>query len=69
LGTSAGGQRAKAIIALELIDEVLDIVASWPKLAEECGVPSEMIHQIIPNMLRTMRNNRTGLASLQAQFS
>ena len=37
--------------ALELTDEVLDTVASWPRLAQECGVPSPMIHQILPNML------------------
>ena len=37
-------------IAPDLIDKILDTVTSWPKLAQECGVPSEMTHQIIPNM-------------------
>lgn len=38
--------------ALELINEVLDSVASWPELAKECGVPSTMIQHILPNMLQ-----------------
>jgi serine/threonine-protein kinase HipA len=40
--------------AQKLTDEVLDTVSSWPKLAQECGVPSEMIHRIIPNILQKM---------------
>ena len=38
--------------ALELINEVLYSVASWPELAKECGVPSTMIQHILPNMLQ-----------------
>ena len=37
--------------ATEVIEEVMDVVAGWPKLAAECDVPSEMINKIIPNML------------------
>lgn len=37
--------------AQELTDEVIDTVASWPKMAQECGVPTAMIHRILPNML------------------
>ena len=37
--------------ATEVIEEVMDVVAGWPKLTAECDVPSEMINKIIPNML------------------
>ena len=37
--------------AAEVIEEVMDAVARWPKLAAECDVPSEMINEILPNML------------------
>lgn len=38
--------------ANDVISEVLDGVASWPGMAKECGVPSEMIDKILPNMCR-----------------
>lgn len=38
--------------ANDVISEVLDGVASWPAIAKECGVPSEMIEKILPNMCR-----------------
>lgn len=38
--------------ANDVISEVLDGVASWPGMAKECGVPSEMIGKILPNMCR-----------------
>lgn len=38
--------------ANDVISEVLDGVASWPAMAKECGVPSEMIEKILPNMCR-----------------
>lgn len=38
--------------ANDVISEVLDGVASWPAIAKECGVPSEMIDKILPNMCR-----------------
>lgn len=38
--------------ANDVISEVLDGVASWPGMAKECGVPSEMIEKILPNMCR-----------------
>jgi serine/threonine-protein kinase HipA len=37
--------------AAKVIEEVMDAVARWPKLAAECDVPSEMINEILPNML------------------
>lgn len=37
--------------AAEVIEEVIDHVAEWPKLATECGVPSEMVNKILANML------------------
>lgn len=40
--------------AVEVIEEVVDAVAGWPKLATECGVPSEMINKIMPNMLTSI---------------
>lgn len=40
--------------AAEVIEEVVDAVAGWPKLATECGVPSEMINKIMPNMLTSI---------------
>lgn len=36
--------------AAEVIEEVIDHVAEWPKLATECGVPSEMVNKILANM-------------------
>jgi len=36
--------------ASELIDEVQEVVSRWPEVAMECGVPSEMIDRILPNM-------------------
>lgn len=41
--------------AIEVIEEVMDAVAGWPKLAEECGVPSEMFNEILPNMLPSFK--------------
>lgn len=38
--------------ANDVISEVLDGVARWPAIAKECGVPSEMIDKILPNMCR-----------------
>ncbi len=38
--------------ANDVISEVLDGVANWPAIAKECGVPSEMIDEILPNMCR-----------------
>ena len=40
--------------AAEVIEEVVDAVAGWPRLATECGVPSEMINKIMPNMLTSI---------------
>lgn len=37
--------------AAEVIEEVIDHVAEWPKLATGCGVPSEMVNKILANML------------------
>lgn len=37
--------------AAEVIEEVIDHVAEWPKLATECGVPYEMVNKILANML------------------
>lgn len=37
--------------AAEVIEEVIDHVTEWPKLATECGVPSEMVNKILANML------------------
>lgn len=34
----------------EVIDEVMDRTAHWPNMAKNCGVPSEMIDKIFPNM-------------------
>ena len=41
--------------AAEVIEEVMDAVARWPKLAAECDVPSEMINEILPNMLPSFK--------------
>lgn len=38
--------------ASEVIEEILEVTAKWPKLAEECGVPSAMIDMISPNMCK-----------------
>ena len=46
LGTSAGGQRAKAII-----DEVCEAASGWAALARECEVPVPMEEGILPTML------------------
>ena len=37
--------------AAQIIDEVCQAVSQWPKIAEECDVPHEMIEAICPNML------------------
>lgn len=36
--------------ASDIIGEVTEVVAKWPGLAKECGVPSEMINIILSNM-------------------
>ena len=36
--------------ASQIIDEVRDACALWPKIAKECDVPQTMIDQILPNM-------------------
>lgn len=37
--------------ASQIIDEVCDACAGWPKIAKECDVPKSMIDGILPNML------------------
>ena len=36
--------------AIEVINEVADSVAQWPRIALECGVPKEMVDGIVKNM-------------------
>lgn len=36
--------------ALQIIDEVCDACAQWPRIAKECDVPERMITAILPNM-------------------
>lgn len=36
--------------ASEVIDQVVDAVASWPRVAEDCGVPKAMVSDIEKNM-------------------
>lgn len=40
--------------ASQIIDEVCDVCANWPNVAKDCGVPSAMIDQIVPNMQLSM---------------
>ena len=37
--------------ATMIIDEVCETASLWPKMAQECGVPSKMITPIVSNML------------------
>ena len=37
--------------ASQIIDEVRDACALWPKIAKECDVPQTMIDHILPNMI------------------
>ena len=37
--------------AAGVIDEVADCVAQWPRIAQECGVPKEMVEGIVKNMV------------------
>jgi len=34
-----------------IIDEVCEAVSQWPEIAKDCGVPTEIIHAIMPNLL------------------
>ena len=34
-----------------IIDEIIEAASHWPTIAQECGVPKEMIDAIVPNML------------------
>ena len=36
--------------AKDVIEQVTDVVANWPFIAKECGVPAAMIDRIFPNM-------------------
>lgn len=36
--------------ASQIVDEVCDACALWPKIAKECDVPQTMIDQVLPNM-------------------
>lgn len=36
--------------ASQIIEEVCDVCAGWPQIAEECDVPQSMIDSILPNM-------------------
>ena len=38
--------------ASEVIDQVCEAAASWPKMAREVGVPEEMVNSIVGNMVR-----------------
>ena len=35
-----------------VIDEVVDGVAQWPRIAQECDVPKEMVEGIVKNMIQ-----------------
>lgn len=37
--------------AATIIDEVIEVASLWPKMAQECDVPSKMIGPIASNML------------------
>ena len=37
--------------AAPIIDEVCETASRWPKMAQECDVPKEMINPIVSNML------------------
>ena len=37
--------------ALEVIDQVCETAASWPKMAREVGVPGAMINRVVENMV------------------
>lgn len=36
--------------AKDVIEQVTDVVANWPVIAKECGVPAAMINKILPKM-------------------
>ena len=40
--------------ASQIIDEVCDACALWPKIAKDCDVPQSMIDGILPNMKRSI---------------
>ena len=37
--------------ANEIIDQICEVAANWPRLAKDCGVPQSMIDSIIPHLL------------------
>ena len=37
--------------AAHIIDEICETASLWPKMAQECDVPKEMITPIVSNML------------------
>ena len=37
--------------AAPIIDEICETASTWPKMAQECDVPQEMIAPIVSNML------------------
>lgn len=37
--------------ANSIISDIVETVHSWPELARECGVPGQMINDILPNLL------------------
>ena len=39
--------------AQEIIDEVHEVASKWPDFAKECGVPSAIIDNILPNFILT----------------
>lgn len=45
------GKRNNIKNAAAIIDEVCDVVSSWPAIAKECEVPQDMIDAITPNLL------------------
>lgn len=45
------GKRNNIKNAAAIIDEVCDVVSSWPAIAKECEVPQDMIDTITPNLL------------------
>ena len=55
-GTLMMDEEAASIVAqiknaLEIIDQVCETTAGWPKLAKNCAVPQKMIDGIVPHML------------------
>lgn len=45
------GKRNNIKNAAAIIDEICEVVSSWPSIAGESGVPQEMIDAITPNLL------------------